>query len=118
MSGYVRRHYRRSWAAVALTCLLLPGCLTAPASLSPSTIPVRRGEYTVVGEATGRSWGLTLIGIPLSEPSQIGQARDRAEAAHDADGLVNVSADASTYLLGPFFLHFTTVQGDAIKLID
>ena len=92
--------------------------MTIPVSLSASTIPVDNGEYTVVGETRGMAWGFQVFGYNIGEPNQAGTARDRAIAAMEADGLVNVAVDLTQLVIPgiPFAVLATSVYGDAIKL--
>lgn len=104
-----------SLGAAVLT-LLLAACVTQPVALAPSTIPLEQGGYTVIGETSGTSWGVILLGFPLMEPNQVGQARDRAIESAQADALVNVAVDMRSINLVvlPITILWTNVYGDAV----
>ena len=103
---------------LVIFCLALgvSGCIASPAALSPSTIPVKDGEYTVLAPADGYAWGAMLLAFPLTEAKQAKTARDRAlQSVEGCDGLVNVSMSHIAYLLGPLILTQPHVHGDAFK---
>jgi hypothetical protein len=108
---------RRTIVVVFLVCqLLVAGCFSAPIGLAPTTKPLPKGKYTVVGPAVGHAYGFALLGIPLFEQRQAGKARDRAiEDAH-ADALINVAVDSTMYYFFVFAIYVTTVNGDAVKI--
>ena len=101
---------------LAVIGVSLSGCIASPAALTPSTIPVSEGEYTVLGEVDGYAWGAMILVVPVGETKQAKTARDRAIASREgADGLVNVSMSHTAYLLGPLTLTRTHVHGEAFQ---
>lgn len=104
-------------AAGLLVVSLLSGCITSPVSISPSSVPVQQGQYTVVQEdVSGRAFGLYVFGWPISELRQMAAARDRATAVAGADALINITSDYSIINFMLFQLSWTTVRGDAVQL--
>ncbi len=103
--------------SLALAALCLTGCITSPVSISPSSIPLNRGEYTVVQEDVhGRAFGLYIFGWPISEMRQMAKARDRATDSAGADALVDITCDYSIINLMLLQFTWTTVRGDAVQL--
>lgn len=104
---------------VALLCsslVVLPGCMVNPVSLADATIPLERGSYTELGEASGSAFAVLVFGFPLSEPDPAGRARDRAIESQNADALINVSCEAQVYNLMLAIIVVTRVHGTAVKL--
>ena len=106
----------RARLAVASLALLLGGCFQVPVTLAPSTRPLVKGKYTVLGETTGRCYGFSLIGIPITDSNITQIARDRAIEAGSGDALVNVSGDETVLGFGLFSIYWTTIQGYAVKI--
>jgi len=104
-------------APLLASCAALPllvGCVASPVSLAASTKPLAPGTYTEVGPTSGRSYAVSLFGIPLSEPNPSGTARDRAIASSNADALIGVAVDSITVPLGPLTIAVTNVYGTAV----
>ena len=102
---------------VLLTLVIsLSACTVSPVALSASTTPLRRGEYTEIGEASGRAFGVMAFGIPLTEFNMAGAARDRALESSGGDALINVSMDHLTLQYSAFAIFMTTVSGTAVKI--
>lgn len=109
-------------SAAVLTLLLalasLPGCVSSPVAFTSSTVPAEPGEYTVLGEAEGSAWGVSILTFPVSEPTQAKTARDRAIASYDADGLVNVTVWVRHYTFILVSFSRAVVRGEAIRFHD
>lgn len=103
-------------AIVVVLAVVVAGCMSMPTGLAPSTMPLAPGSYTEMGKARGHAVGVIVLGIAVSEPFPCRAAVDRAIASSGADALVNVSADATQILLGPFTIITTTVQGTAVRV--
>lgn len=107
-------------ASVLLACMLV-GCMSTPAGLTSSTLPITsRDTYTVIAkDVTGADWGLSVFGISIV-PMSAYNAIQRAKEQYGADGMINVAANNSTYwllLILPLVnYHRIELTGDAIKL--
>jgi len=116
------RHLTRGAVAFALVGLAmsLSGCYTLSAGTTPSTIPLPPDqEYTKVGDfASGRAFGITVLGFPLSEVYPTRYARDRAVRGAGADGLIDAQVDTRVYNLYLAIIIETQVSGVPIKLND
>ncbi|MFH0945607.1 MAG: hypothetical protein V2A76_10455 [Planctomycetota bacterium] len=101
-----------------LLLLSVSACRARPASLAPSTTPVKKGEYVVMGDAVGTSWGAMLFIIPVNT-WMAETARDNAIAKYPgADGLVNVTMDYTIFYLPLATITRARVYGEAFKRID
>jgi len=105
----------RMFALLLLLASLL-ACRARPAALAASTIPVNRGDYVVLGDTVGHSFGAMLFIIPLH--TRLAEtARDNAIASYPgADGLVNVTMDYRIVYLPLVTLTWARVYGEAFKL--
>ncbi len=101
---------------VLSAALFSQGCYALPVSLAASTIPLIPGSYTEVGDASGSSYAISILGFPLSEPNPTGRARDRAISGANADALVNVACDSYVYNLGPVGIIITNVTGTGVTV--
>jgi hypothetical protein len=100
---------------ILLACMMLvSGCVSAAGGIAPSTIPVGKGEYSEIGDASGSSWGVIFLGIPLSEAGPSTALR-RAKESSGADGLVEVTVVNRVFNLFLFSITQTQVEGTAIK---
>ena len=97
--------------------ILMGGCMSTPAGVSSSTIPLTQGGYTEIGPTKGRAVGIILLGIPISEPYPARAAIDRAVEAGGGDAMVNVTVDMTQIPLFIVNFIFTTVNGTAVKTI-
>jgi hypothetical protein len=106
-----------SLVVTGLIALGTTGCLTSPVSISPSSIPLERGTYTVVQEeVSGEAFGVYILGFPVSEPRQMATARDRAIESAGADALIDITTDYTVVNLLLAQVTWTTVNGDAVQL--
>lgn len=98
--------------------LALGGCFQVPVTLSPSSKPLSKGKYNVLGETTGRCYGFSLIGIPITDSNITQIARDRAIEAGGGDALVSITGDETVLGFGLFSIYWTTIQGVAVKTTE
>lgn len=103
-----------------LLLVSLCSCRARPASLAPSTTPVNKGDYVILGDAIGHSFGAMLFIIPVPfRPRLAETARDNAIASYPgADGLVNVSMDYRIVYLPLVTLTWARVYGEAFQLSE
>lgn len=100
--------------ACAMLLATLCACRGRPAAMTPSTIPVEEGKYTVLGEAEGNAWGFAILFFPIGT-RQAPLARDRAiESVPGANALIDVTCDWKMYSLIVMTMTRTQVRGKAI----
>jgi len=113
----------RKWIALALSsgCLcVMYGCsMQTAACIVGSSLPITSADtYTVVGEASGKSTALGVMGIQLW-PNSAYSALQRAKRKAGADGLINISADNKITFIPPIFsiltIHTMEMRGQAIR---
>lgn len=87
--------------SVAIICaVILTGCVTSSAGVAPSTRPLSPDGYTLMTDAEGTSWGISLLGFLPLKQAHTAAALDEALRDRGADALVQVSVDnRSCYLL-------------------
>ena len=106
-------------AAVGVLWLaLLAGCTHYPGGISPSTIPLAPGGYTVVKEQAHGSDRLValLMLLPVSGGNRTDSAiKDALEEAPGATALVNVTSDAYSQYWILWSHTCTEVRGTAVK---
>jgi len=86
--------------AVLSLAVLLCGCVTSSAGIAPSTRPLAPDGYTLMTDASGTSWGFSLLGIIPLKQANTAAALDEALQDRGADALVQVTVDnRSSYLL-------------------
>jgi len=107
------------FAVMAVTALaLLPGCISAPGGIAPSTMPITaKDSYTVVRRnAEGSDMGMTFLGFPIGPTASAYKALQDAKKRHKADALINVTAENHyRYFLLLVCFEEMAVTGDAIK---
>lgn len=101
---------------VALVAAPCAGCVAAPVTIAPSTMPLEPGSYRVLGEAEGSAMGVSIIGIPVAGLRQMGEARDEALKSSGGDALIEVAGDCCTLNLPLVTLYWTTIEGKAVKV--
>lgn len=110
---------RRGLATVVSTGLLvlfMTGC-TNVISISPSTMPVtEKDTCTKLGQASGNSSGVVVLGIPFvpSEPSRV--ARDKAIKNGKGNALIEVTEEYNMINLLIVAFFWTKVEGTAVKV--
>lgn len=111
--------FRQAALALFLAAMVGIGC-TTPVGLSPSTVPLKPGEYTVISrdEVQGRALGVWILGVPFTRSNPAGLARDRAMEKAGAKGLINVAVDLTQYNLIVVHLMATTVYGIPVTWED
>jgi len=96
------------------------GCVTMPAGLTSSSIPITsKDSYTVIGAVSASDAALGLFNFAIY-PYSAYDALQKAKAKAGADGLINITCENKTYwltlILGPIITwNKITVTGDAIK---
>ena len=90
----------------ALALIALSGCSRYPGGVSPSTVPLAPGGYTVIGRTEASDCKINLLGIlPVSGGNQTYQAIESAKRRKNADALIDVSIDR----VSKFFVLWTSV---------
>ena len=104
-------------ASVILLAICGSGCMTFPGGIADSTYPLTGNDsFTELGKAYGSAWGVSCMGIPLSEGGTR-LALDRAKASSNADALIDVVVDETIIPLPIGITIFkTTADGTAIKI--
>ena len=117
------RIYITVCACIALP-MLLPGCVTTPVGMAPSTIPLTGSEkYTVLSQedVSGTSWGMTLFNMLAFKSLSTEDAKNEALRSAAADALIDVTVDSSGLYLPlrivpVITIENVTVRGKPIKL--
>lgn len=106
----------RTLVAASALALGLGGCVTYPGGITGSTVPLNPGSYTEIGEASGSTWGMHLLGIlPISEASPQ-TALDRALTSSGGDALIQTTVVMRIYPLFILNLYQTQVEGTAVTI--
>ncbi len=106
-----------SVTAVIAFAALLTGCLSTPVSIAASSTPITsKTKVTKLGAVSGDAWALMVFGYPLSEPTPMKNARDRAIDQKGADALIDITVENRQFLLGPFSLINTHIEAEAVKI--
>ena len=97
--------------------LSIGGC-SSMVTISPSTTPITADDtYTKLGHATGRAFGVNILGIlPLSEPHSSQTARDAAIKNGGGNALIEVTEDYTCIGLIVVYFSWTTVEGTAVQV--
>ncbi len=96
--------------------LLATGC-SSVVGIAPSTTPITADDtYTVIGKAKGTSRGIVWFCIPTFPVTPSKEARDKAIKSLQADALIEVTEEYSTFSLIVVSFAWTTVEGTAIKI--
>ncbi|MCX7767313.1 MAG: hypothetical protein N2246_11475, partial [Candidatus Sumerlaeia bacterium] len=104
---------------VALASLSGIACITTPAGVTCSTIPLTsRDTYVVIGKSEGSDWGVGLFNLSFI-PYSAYEALQKAKANAGADGLINVPCENKVFWVTIIHTIITyntlTIRGDAIK---
>ncbi|MFZ2658090.1 MAG: hypothetical protein WAX69_24370 [Victivallales bacterium] len=105
---------------VALSaCAVLPGCVTSPGGIAPSTVPITsKDTYTIIKtDASASDGAVVLFGIPLKTCSAY-DALQTAKENYGADALINVTLENKSYWITilPIVVYSKiSIRGDAIK---
>jgi len=100
-----------------VVALGLTGCLALPVAIAPSTVPITsQTSFTKLGQTSGSSFGVVILGYPLTEQSPMKTARDRAITSLNGDALIGVTVEQRSLVLGFVQIMQTTVEGEAVKL--
>ena len=111
----VRRFFAAAVSA-SLMALFMAGC-TNVISISPSTMPItEKDTYTKLGQTSGNSSGVVVLGIPFvpSEPSRA--ARDKAIKNGKGNALIEVTEEYNMINLLIVAFFWTKVEGTAVKV--
>jgi hypothetical protein len=103
---------------VLALCTALTGCLSAPAGLAPSTLPITsKDNYVVIvrniteSESTSYLLGLFPIGFAPSAYDLIQDVKKK----YNADGMINVTAENRCSFYFAFSIETIILSGDVIK---
>jgi hypothetical protein len=98
--------------------IILSGCMSAPAGLSPSTMPITaKDKYVVIvrdiseSQSTSYLLGLFPIGLPPSTYDMIQEVKKK----YNADGMINVTAENRCVFYFAFSVETIIIRGDVIK---
>jgi hypothetical protein len=104
---------------VVLSLLLLgfaAGCVHIPGGIAPSTMPTEGRKYQVLGPAKATSSAVYLFGfLPVSGSSSLREAKEAAIRRHNADALIDVTAEAYSQYWILFSKQTIMVEGTAIR---
>jgi hypothetical protein len=98
--------------------LLLEACCGGITGIAPSTTPITSNDtYTVIGPASGSSFGMNVTFFPINEPNPSTRARERALKSSGGDALIEVVEDFHTVnIVFIIFFYWTNVRGTAVKI--
>lgn len=101
-------------ALMSAAVMALAGCITSPASLSPSTVPITTDDaVTQMGPAGDSACGMSFLFFQVGQSHQVDRALQKALKASGADALIEVKVEASSYF---GIVYCTEVYGTAVKL--
>jgi hypothetical protein len=102
--------------AAGLMAVFMTGC-TNVICVSPSTMPItEKDTYTKLGQTSGNSSGVVVLGIPFvpSEPSR--DARNKAIKNGKGNALIEVTEEYNMINLLVVAFFWTKVEGTAVKV--
>ncbi len=117
-------HIHITICACIACILILPGCITTPVGMAPSTIPLTSSDqYTVLSqeEVSGTSSGISFLNMFALKSLNTEDAKTEAIKSAAADALIDVTVDCSSFnfplrLFPVITIDSVTVRGKPIKL--
>jgi len=106
-----------SLCLLMIILISLTGCITSPAGLAPSTVPITANDsYTIIErDITGTDAALNIMGfIPIMTCSAY-DALQTAKKEYGADALINVTGQNKSLTLVIVNWQWMSISGDAIK---
>ena len=108
---------RGLWVAGAVLLLLSVGCMSQMTGMAPSSTPITADDtYTVLGQTSGKAWGVMLFGIPIFEHNPSEKAVQRAIDQGGGNALIEVCQDVNMLYLLYLYLYWTDVEGTAVQV--
>ena len=99
---------------VAAACT---SCQTVMTGIVPSTTPIAANDtYATLGPTKGKAYGVSVLGIPMSDPNPSLRARNRAINLSGGNALIEVTEDFTRLDLLLVTVFTTRIRGTAVQV--